>query len=93
MLSLDGDPDGPLTQQALRSRKAVIARVVAPDRPPALVSDRSSGRLAHDEAALAAAFAELAGDAALAERWGAAGHQLLESAGIGWERVVAELTR
>lgn len=87
-----GDPDGRLTQEAGRSRKATIAFTDAPV-VATLIRDRLTGRVASSVAELAGAIDELIDDPALAERYGAAAFDAVQRSGISWESVAAELTR
>jgi len=86
-----GDPDGRLTQEACRSRKATIAFTNGPVVAE-LVSDHLTGRVVSSVADLARTIDELIDDPALPERYGGAALDRLHEAGISWERVVGELT-
>ena len=85
-----GDPDGRLTQEACRSRKATIAFTNGPVVAE-LVSDHLTGRVVSSVADLARTIDELIDDPALAERYGGAALDRLHEAGISWEGVVGEL--
>jgi hypothetical protein len=95
---LGGTPDGGATIEAFHARKSVVAlldgeRSELGAVAPALLRDGVNGQIVGSVEALAAAVAELAEDAGLAERRGAAGLAALGPAGVDWSAVVAELTR
>lgn len=77
---------------AFASRKGVVL-FDNRARPAELVQEGVNGRIVSSVTALAEVFDELSQDAALAERYGEAGAHTLTQHAVGWETVVAELTR
>jgi glycosyltransferase involved in cell wall biosynthesis len=90
-IPLGEDSYGYVTLEAFHARKPVIT-LADSDGTLELVRDGRNGRVATGVQGLAEAIDELAGDQALAERWGQAAWETISELEISWDRVVRCLT-
>jgi glycosyltransferase involved in cell wall biosynthesis len=90
-LPLGEDSYGYVTLEAFHARKPVIT-LADSGGVSELVTDRRNGRIVGDANGLPAAIDELAEDAILAERMGAAGLATVDELEISWDRVIRCLT-
>jgi glycosyltransferase involved in cell wall biosynthesis len=90
-IPLGEDSYGYVTLEAFHARKPVIT-LADSDGTHELVRDGRNGRIAVRVQGLADAIDELAGDRALAERWGQTALETISELDISWDRVVRCLT-
>ena len=90
-IPLGEDSYGYVTLEAFHARKPVIT-LADSDGTHELVRDGRNGRIAVRAQGLADAIDELAGDRALAERWGQTALETISELDISWDRVVRCLT-